>query len=65
MRLSARNIADLLKNADWRTGTPLVTALIQIVKDVVLMNPHNRLITAFALVHVWLECPILPLKLSC
>ncbi len=56
-RLSAGEMVAVLRHANWRTERGSGEALIRIVCEVALMNPHNRFITALFLKGVWTECP--------
>jgi tetratricopeptide (TPR) repeat protein len=56
-RLSAAEMLAVLRHANWRIEGGSGEALIRVVCDVALMNPHNRFITAMFLKGVWRECP--------
>lgn len=56
-RLSAGEMVAILSQADWQTDRGLGAAIISVVSDVALVNPHNRLIVAIFILGVWTECP--------
>lgn len=56
-RLSAADMVAVLRDANWRIESGSGEALIRVVCDVALMNPHNRFITAMFLKGLWKECP--------
>ncbi len=56
-RLSAAEMVAILRFADWRTDRGPGEALIRMVCEIALMNPHNRFITALLFKGVWSECP--------
>ncbi len=57
MRLSPRDVVDLLREAGWRSDTRLGRAVVQTIQEVALRDPHNRTVTAVAIVLLWCECP--------
>jgi len=56
-RMSARDIADTLAIANWRSDTALGSAVLRLITAVALLNPHNRLVTSAAFLLIWSECP--------
>lgn len=56
-RMSARDIADVLAIANWRSDTALGSAVLRLITTVALLNPHNRMVASAAFLLIWSECP--------
>jgi hypothetical protein len=56
-RVSAAEMIAVLRHAHWRTDDGPGEAVIRVVCDVAIMNPHNQFITALFIKGVWTECP--------
>jgi tetratricopeptide (TPR) repeat protein len=56
-RLSAPEMIAVLRQANWRTDTGAGAAIVRVVSEAAVLNPHNRLIASVFIKSLWTLCP--------
>ncbi|MCA9289322.1 MAG: SIR2 family protein [Phycisphaerales bacterium] len=56
-RFTAEEAVGLLRSVDWKAERGMGEALVRVICESALTNPHNALITGMIFKRVWTDCP--------